>query len=101
MFAYTTKHTLFLHPVQRRFWQQSMVEHIGEHLLIGCNVAIPRRKKGENPLSLEVKMEKNPALPVSQTRPCCSSPSEYQPFLSHTSSKVTILERAGGREERK
>jgi hypothetical protein len=78
-----------------------MVEHIDEHLRIGCHVAIPRRKKGENLLSLEVKMEKNPALPVAQTRPSCSSPSEYQPFLSQTSSKVTILERAGGREERK
>jgi len=53
-----------------------MVEHIGEHLLIGCNIAIPRVKKGENLLSLEVKMEKNPALPLSQTRPCCSSPSQ-------------------------
>ena len=54
-----------------------MVEHIGEHLLIGCNVAIPRVKKGENLLSLEVcEKEKNPALPLSQTRPCCSSPSQ-------------------------
>src|SRR6266567_2719118 len=53
-----------------------MVEHIGEHLLIGCNIAIPRVRKGKNLLSLEVKMEKNPALPLSQTRPCCSSPSQ-------------------------
>jgi hypothetical protein len=74
MFTHTTNPTLFLHPVQRQFWQQSMVKHIGEHLLIGCDVAIPRRKKGENLFSLEVKLEKNPALPVAQTRPCCSSP---------------------------
>jgi len=77
-----------------------MEKHICEHLRIGCNVAIPQGKKGE------------PSFPSRQDgeEPCspCFADSSllflsrgYQPFLLHTSSKVTILGWAGGREERK
>jgi len=43
-----------------------MVEHIGEHLRIGCNVAIPRRKNGKNLLSFSVRWRRTLLFPFSR-----------------------------------